>query len=58
MAQLSPYALRLALYLVLMLLFGRMLFVRPGLPRGVSLALALIAVAVHRAFPRMAGAVL
>jgi len=42
-AQLSPYALRLALYLVLMLLFGRMLFVRPGLPRGVSLALALIA---------------
>lgn len=32
MAELSPYALRLALYLVLMLLFGRMLFVRPGLP--------------------------
>ncbi|GFF05792.1 hypothetical protein [Stenotrophomonas maltophilia] len=30
MAELSPYALRLALYLVLMLLFGRMLFVRPG----------------------------
>lgn len=46
MAELSPYALRLALYLVLMLLFGRMLFVRPGLPRGVSLALALIALAV------------
>jgi len=45
-AELSPYALRLALYLVLMLLFGRMLFVRPGLPRGVSLALALIALAV------------
>ncbi len=46
MAELSPYALRLALYLVLMLLFGRMLFVRPGLPRGVPLALALIALAV------------
>jgi putative copper resistance protein D len=45
-AELSPYALRLALYLVLMLLFGRMLFVRPGLPRGVPLALALIALAV------------
>ncbi|MFL6957615.1 copper homeostasis membrane protein CopD [Nocardiopsis yanglingensis] len=43
MAELSPYALRLALYLVLMLLFGRMLFVRPGLPRGVSLALAVVA---------------
>ncbi|MCI1053159.1 copper homeostasis membrane protein CopD [Stenotrophomonas maltophilia] len=46
MAELSPYALRLALYLVLMLLFGRLLFVRPALPRGVSLALALIALAV------------
>ena len=46
MAELSPYALRLALYLVLMLLFGPMLFVRPGLPRGVSLALALIALAL------------
>lgn len=43
MAELSPYALRLALYLVLMLLFGRLLFVRPGLPRGISLALAVVA---------------
>lgn len=43
MAELSPYALRLALYLVLMLLFGRILFARPALPRGVLLALALIA---------------
>ncbi|HEQ1704826.1 copper homeostasis membrane protein CopD [Stenotrophomonas sp. GD03701] len=43
MAGLSPYALRLALYLVLMLLFGRLLFVRPGLPRGISLALAVVA---------------
>jgi len=42
-AELSPYALRLALYLVLMLLFGRLLFVRPGLPRGISLALAVVA---------------
>ncbi|WP_447903725.1 copper homeostasis membrane protein CopD [Stenotrophomonas geniculata] len=43
MAGLSPYALRLALYLVLMLLFGRLLFVRPGLPRCISLALAVVA---------------
>ena len=43
MAELSPYALRLSLYAVLMLLFGRMLFVRPGLPRGVSLTLTVIA---------------
>ncbi|WP_414493701.1 copper homeostasis membrane protein CopD [Stenotrophomonas maltophilia] len=43
MAELSPYALRLALYLVLMLLFGRLLFVRPGVPRAVPLALTLIA---------------
>ncbi|HEL2979837.1 TPA: copper homeostasis membrane protein CopD [Stenotrophomonas maltophilia] len=43
MAELSPYALRLALYLVLMLLFGRLLFVRPGLPHGISLALAAVA---------------
>ncbi|MCU1050633.1 copper homeostasis membrane protein CopD [Stenotrophomonas maltophilia] len=43
MAELLPYALRLALYLVLMLLFGRLLFVRPGLPRGISLALAVVA---------------
>lgn len=43
MAELSPYALRLVLYAVLMLLFGRMLFVRPGLPRGVSLTLTVIA---------------
>ncbi len=43
MAELSPYALRLALYLALMLLFGRMLFVRPGLPRSVSLGLTLVA---------------
>nr|WP_258015491.1 copper homeostasis membrane protein CopD [Stenotrophomonas maltophilia] len=35
--------MRLALYLVLMLLFGRLLFVRPGLPRGISLALAVVA---------------
>lgn len=43
MAEFSPYALRLALYLVLMLLFGRMLFVRPALPRGVASALTVIA---------------
>lgn len=43
MAELSPYALRLALYLALMLLFGRMLFIRPGLPRSVSLALTVVA---------------
>ena len=43
MAELSPYALRLALYLALMLLFGRMLFVRPGLPRSVSLGLTFVA---------------
>lgn len=42
MAELSPYAQRLALYLVLMLLFGRVLFARPRLPRGAWLALALI----------------
>ncbi|WP_313413440.1 copper homeostasis membrane protein CopD [Stenotrophomonas sp.] len=46
MAELSPYALPLALYLVLMLLFGRILFARPVLPRGVLLALALIALLV------------
>lgn len=43
MAELSPYALRLALYLVLMLLFGRLLFVRPALPRGAAVALAVVA---------------
>lgn len=43
MAELSPYALRLALYLVLMLLFGRLLFVRPELPRSISLTLAVVA---------------
>ncbi|WP_142806082.1 copper homeostasis membrane protein CopD [Stenotrophomonas maltophilia] len=43
MAELSPYASRLALYLVLMLLFGRLLFVRPGLPRSISLTLAVVA---------------
>lgn len=46
MAELSPYVLRLALYLVLMLLFGRILFARPALPRGVLLALVLIALLV------------
>ncbi|HGM7301339.1 copper homeostasis membrane protein CopD [Stenotrophomonas maltophilia] len=43
MAELSLYAMRLALYLVLMLLFGRLLFVRPGLPRSISLTLAVVA---------------
>ncbi|HEL3009172.1 TPA: copper homeostasis membrane protein CopD [Stenotrophomonas maltophilia] len=42
MAELSLYAMRLALYLVLMLLFGRLLFVRPGLPRSISLTLAVV----------------
>lgn len=46
MAELSPYVLRLALYLVLMLLFGRILFARPALPRPVLLALLLIALLV------------
>ncbi|PJX34365.1 copper resistance protein, partial [Klebsiella sp. B-Nf7] len=38
MAELSTYALQLALYLVLMLLFGRTLFARPALPRAIGLA--------------------
>ncbi|HDS1101764.1 MULTISPECIES: copper homeostasis membrane protein CopD [Stenotrophomonas] len=46
MAELSTYALRLALYLALMLLFGRTLFVRPALPRAAGLALPLIALAL------------
>lgn len=46
MAELSTYALRLALYLVLMLLFGRTLFARPALPRAVGLAVTLIALAL------------
>lgn len=41
-----PYALRLALYLALMLLFGRMLFARPPLPRRWPLAAALVALAL------------
>ncbi|WP_409460056.1 copper homeostasis membrane protein CopD [Stenotrophomonas maltophilia] len=46
MAELSTYALRLALYLALMLLFGRTLFVRPALPRAAGLALPMIALAL------------
>lgn len=44
--ELSPYALRLALYLALMLLFGRMLFIRPAPARRIFLPLAVIALAV------------
>ncbi|HGM7335317.1 TPA: copper homeostasis membrane protein CopD [Stenotrophomonas maltophilia] len=43
MVELSPYGLRLALYVALMLLFGRTLFVRPLLPRGALLAMTFIA---------------
>ena len=44
--ELSPYGLRLALYLLSMLLFGRLLFVRPALPRGIFLPLTAGALAL------------
>lgn len=46
MAELLPYALRLGLYVVLMLLFGRTLFARPPLQRGAWLALTGTALAL------------